>query len=363
MHWLDFFHDLGLAGNLAVFTVAAAVVWLAGDRLARYSQVIADRTRLGQAFIGTILLGVTVSLPEMTLAAVAAALGNAELAVNSLLGGIGITMVVLAITDLAVGDEPLSIDVQHPVVLLQGALVILMLTVAAGGITAGDRLLPGVGVAGAWTTMLAGLFIVSLVLVKILQGYHPWTPDAVLEAPHAGEQPGACLSSPSNEVEHDHAARALGSVICLTALAAAGVLAAGTVLAFSADALAVQTGLGAGFIGLIFGGIATSLPELSTTVSAVRLKQYEMTFSDAFGTNLASLALLFVADVLYVGEPLLNQVGRFSTFAVLLGCALTAIYLAGLVARVRRGVWRMGIDSLTVLVVSSLGFVILYHLI
>jgi len=48
---------------------------------------------------------------------------------------------------------------------------------------------------------------------------------------------------------------------------------------------------------------------------------------------------------------------------VLLGCALTAIYLAGLVARVRRGVWRMGIDSLTVLVVSSLGFVILYHLI
>ena len=154
-------------------------------------------------------------------------------------------------------------------------------------------------------------------------------------------------------MEDDHAARGLGWVICLAALAAAGVFAAGTVLAFSADALAVQTGLGAGFIGLIFGGIATSLPELSTTVSAVRLKQYEMTFSDAFGTNLASLALLFVADVLYVGEPLLNQVGRFSTFAMLLGIAVTAIYLVGLVARPRQAVWRMGIDSLTVLVVST----------
>jgi cation:H+ antiporter len=164
-------------------------------------------------------------------------------------------------------------------------------------------------------------------------------------------------------VEDDRLALGLGWVICLTALAAAGgVLAAGTVLAFSADALAAQTALGAGFVGLIFGGIATSLPELSTTVSAVRLKQYEMTFSDAFGTNLASVALLFVADVLYVGEPLLSEVGRFSTFAVLLGTALTAIYLAGLVARPRRPLWRMGIDSLTVLVVSTVGFVILYHL-
>jgi cation:H+ antiporter len=354
--WPDF-HEIGLVGNLAAFAVATAVVWLAGDRLARYGEIIADRTRLGQAFIGTLLLGVTVSLPEMTLSAVAAALGNAELAVNSILGGIGMVMVALAITDLVVGEEPLSVDVQHPVVLLGGAMVIMMLTVTGGGIAAGDRLLPGVGVAGAWTTILAGLFIASVVFVKILQRYHPWTPDSVPEATHAGEQP-----SPSDAVEDDLAARGLGWVICLTTLAAAGVFVAGTVLALSADALAVQTGLGAGFIGLIFGGIATSLPELSTTISAVRLKQYEMTFSDAWGTNLTSLALLLLADILYEGGPILNEVGRFSIFAVLLGTGLTTIYLAGLVARPERAFLRMGVDSVAVLVVSTLGFVILYQI-
>ena len=353
------FHEVGLAGNLAAFGLASAVVWLAGDRLARCSQVIADRTRLGQAFIGTILLGVTVSLPEMTLAGVAAAMGNAALAVNSLLGGIAIPMVVLAITDLAVGEEPLSIDVQHPVVLLQGALVIVMLTVAAAGITAGDRLLPGLEVAGAWTTVLAALFIVSLVLVERLQRYYPWRPDAAPE-PQVGEQVEEPQPAHGNTTDGEGAG--LGRVVWLAVLAAAAVVAGGSVLAFSADALAEQTGLGAGFVGLLFGGIATSLPELSTTVSAVRLKQYEMTFADAFGTNLSSLALLFLADIIYVGEPLLSQVGRFSTFAVLLGCALTAIYLAGLVAQPRRGLWRMGIDSVTVLVVSIMGFVVLYHL-
>jgi cation:H+ antiporter len=257
MHWPDF-HEVGLGGNLAAFGLASAVVWLAGDRLARCSQVIADRTRLGQAFIGTVLLGVTVSLPEMTLAAVAAALGNAALAVNSLLGGIAITMIVLAITDLAVGEEPLSIDVEHPVVLLQGALVIVMLTVAAGGMTAGDRLLPGVGVAGAWTTALGGLFIISLVLVERLQRYYPWRPDAVSE-PQDG---GAPREEPRPADGNAGAAegRGLARVVWLTVLAAAAVVAGGSVLAFSADALAEQTGLGAGLVGLLFAASPPRCP-------------------------------------------------------------------------------------------------------
>jgi cation:H+ antiporter len=359
MYPLDF-HAVGLAGNLAAFVVASAVVWLAGDRLARYSQIIADRTKLGQAFIGTSLLGVAGSLPEMSLASVAAALGDVELAVNSLLGGIAITMIVVAITDLAVGEEPLSIDVQHPVVLLQGALVIVMLTVVAAGIAAGDRLLPGVGVAGAWTTALLVLYVLCLVLVRHLQRYHPWTPDAAPEPQDGGQQIGA--PQPADANSGDGEGSGLGRVIWLTVLATAAVLAAGTVLAFSAHALAEQTGLGAGFIGLLFGGVATSLPELSATISSVRLKQYEMAFYDAFGTNLSSVVLLLLADVLYVGGPILSEVGRFSTFAVLLGIALTAIYLAGLVARPRRPFWRMGIDSVTVLVASAIGFVILYHL-
>ena len=352
MSWLDF-HEVGIAGTLAALVVASAVVWIAGDRLARYSEIIADRTGLGEAFIGTSLLAVAGSLPEMSLVSVAAALGDVNLAVNSLLGGIAITMIVLAITDLAVGEEPLSTDVRHPVVLLEGTLVVVMLTVAAAGITAGDRLLPVVGVTGAWTTTLLILYVLCLVLVKRLQRHHPWTPDS---APEQTGEPAP------NARATDDDGPGLHRVIWLTALAAAAVIAAGTVLAFGAHALAEQTGLGSGLIGLLFGGVATSLPELSATISSVRLRQYEMAFYDAFGTNLCSVVLLLLADVLYVGGPVLSEVGRFSIFAVLLGIAVTAVYLAGLVARPRQPLWRMGVDSVTVLVVSAAGFVILYHL-
>lgn len=89
----------------------------------------------------------------------------------------------------------------------------------------------------------------------------------------------------------------MGHIWLLTSAAAAGVLVSGVVLAGTGEALAQQTKLGTSFVGMLLGGVATSLPEVTTTIAAVRLAQYEMAFADAFGTNLFSTMLLFVADL------------------------------------------------------------------
>jgi cation:H+ antiporter len=357
MDWLDF-RGIGLAWNLVIFLAGAIITWMAGHHLANYADLIAKRTRVGQAFIGVLLLGVVMSLPEMVFSSVTAALGNAEMAVNSLLGGVAMVMVVVAITDAWAGKEPLSSDVDHPVVLLQAGLTILILTLAAAAIATGDRLLPGIGLVGTWTTVIAAVYVLSLLLARYLQRRHPWTSEDELKTAQDNRQRKSARRGKKDEAEEQSLAR----IAALTAIAGVGVLVAGTLLAFSADALTEQTALGASFIGLIFGGVATSLPELSTSISAVARNRQEMAFADAFGTNLCSTALLFVADLLYPGEPILNQVGKFSVFAVLLGCALTTVYLLGLVIRYRRPVLRMGVDSLTVLVAASLGFALLYGL-
>src|SRR5688572_2907744 len=119
--------------NIAVFLSAAVVVWFAGVHLSRCAKIIAERTKMGQAFIGAVLLGGLVSLPEMATTITASAIGNAPLAVNTLLGGIAAAMAMIAVTDAAVGREPLDIDVIRPIVLFQGTLVILFLAVAAAG--------------------------------------------------------------------------------------------------------------------------------------------------------------------------------------------------------------------------------------
>jgi cation:H+ antiporter len=214
--------------------------------------------------------------------------------------------------------------------------------------------LPGIGLVGTWTTAIFGFYVLCLLLAKYMQRRHPWKSERESrkgERAHRGESK-----------ERPEEQTSLARIGVLTAVAGLAVIGAGTLLAFSADALTEQTGLAASFIGLIFGGVATSLPELSVNISVVRRNRQEMAFADAFGTNLCSTAMLFVADLFYPGEPILSRVGKFSTFAVLLGCALTAIYLVGLVIRYKRPVLRMGVDSLAVLLTATFGFVLLFGL-
>jgi hypothetical protein len=64
----------------------------------------------------------------------------------------------------------------------------------------------------------------------------------------------------------------------------------------------------------------------------------------------------------YPGGPILNEVDRFSLFAMLLGILLTAVYLAGFVERPHKTMLRMGIDSIVVLVGYCGGLVLLFFL-
>jgi cation:H+ antiporter len=139
--------------------------------------------------------------------------------------------------------------------------------------------------------------------------------------------------------------------------ASAVVLAAGVVLAQAADALAAQSGLGASFVGVTLLATATSLPELSTTIAAVRLGAYSLAVSNIFGSNMLMVALVFLADLVYRPGPVLAAVDRSAVFAVAMGIVVTAVYLIGLIERRDRTILRMGLDSAVVLAlyVGSLG--------
>jgi cation:H+ antiporter len=58
----------------------------------------------------------------------------------------------------------------------------------------------------------------------------------------------------------------------------------------------------------------------------------------------------------------LAQVGPFSIFGAALGIAMTAVFVAGLAERRDRTVFRMGIDSVAVLVIYFGGLGLLYSL-
>ncbi|HYE35796.1 sodium:calcium antiporter [Methylocaldum sp.] len=337
--------------GIAVFAVSAGVVWVSGTRLSGHADTIAERTGIGHAFTGLVLLGVVTSLPEAAVTVVASAAGNLELAVNNLLGGIAFGFAILAVADAAIGRDALTSVVPDPVVMLQGSLSILLLALIAAGITVGDIALFGVG---GWCWSVLVLYLLAVWMTHRSQGRFQWHPKGM-----DGLQSGHRTPKADNGKSTD---TPLAGVAARTVAAGLAILIAGFFLSESGDAIATKTALGSSFVGVLLVAIATSLPEVSTVLAAVRLHRYEMAVSDIFGTNLFSVALVFLADAIHRGGPALNEVGRFAAVATLLGIVVTTLYIAGLVERRDRTIFRMGYDSLAVLATYLGGVFLLYRL-
>ena len=347
------FDRLGLTANLLVFAGAALVVWLAGTRLARYADEIANRTGAGRALIGALLLGGITSLPEAATVTAASVIGNAPLAVNNIFGGVAMQVAILGLADVVLRGGALSSRVRQPAVLHQGVLLLAVLVLAAVGIAIDDVLIFG---AGIWAMVVLGGALLAFALIHRFGNDTAWQPESL---PGETVDAGRTGAHERRNAARDYSAARIG----LSTAAAAGViLAAGFVLARSGDVVAEQSGLGSSFVGVLFLAIATSLPEISTTLAAVRLGEYTMAYSNIFGANILDLAIIALADVAYPGGPVLNALGRFSLVGALLGMATTAACLIGLLLRRKRVVLGAGLDSLAVLAVYAAGMALLYSI-
>lgn len=324
------FDFAALSGPLLglMFAASALAVWFAGSRLAGYVAAITERTGLGQAFMGMLLLGGITSLPELAAVSTSAAMGNASLAINNLLGTASINLVLLALADIYFGRGALTAVAARPSTLMQGILSMLLATIVAMVATVGDVALFGYG-AGAGVVALSAT--AALWISSQFEHRHVW---AVIGDAEDEETDDAG--------EDDHSNGRLSLYIATCALL---ILVAGFLLSSSADAIASKTGLSAGLVGFVLVGLATSLPELSSIVGALRLRRYQMAIGDIFGTNIFNILLIFVADVIYQGDPVLGEVGKFEVIGAILAVLMTGIFIIGLLERKDRTILRMGYDS------------------
>jgi cation:H+ antiporter len=345
------FSDWPLGANLAIFAAAAAVVWAAGTRLAKYADTIAERTSLSKAFLGAVLLGVATSLPEIATTVTAALIGNAELVTGNLFGGVALQIAILAVVDAVAVRGALTHFTPQPILLFQGVMLVLLLAVSIAGAATGDPL--SIGGVGLTSILLMAGYLVTVWLSQNEDYLPRWR---ATNPPK--ERDGADDASQANESREMTNARLHGSV----AVAGALILVAGWALAETGDALAAQTGLGATFVGVVLVAASTSMPELSTSLGSIRQGNHQMAVSNILGTNCLEVALFFVADAAYRGGPILGATNRSALFAAAIGMVVTCIFLVGLLERRDRTVLRMGVDSLLVLIVYAIGIGGLYFL-
>ncbi len=107
------------------------------------------------------------------------------------------------------------------------------------------------------------------------------------------------------------------------AVGAAIVLGASSFLVRSADVIALKTGLGRTFIGIVLLATVTSLPELGAGVSSVALlDEPDLAAGDAFGSNLFNLLIIGLLEIFWRNRSVLEHADRGSVMIGLLGMAV-----------------------------------------
>ncbi|MFN3522679.1 MAG: sodium:calcium antiporter [Phenylobacterium sp.] len=337
---------------IGIFAVTAFVVWRAGTRLAGYADRLAKATGLSGALIGLLVLGGVTSLPEITTSATAAAGGAGALAANNLIGGVALQLMALAIADAVVGREALTSIVPRPDVLAYAAMNVALLTLMAGLISAGDVEIAGSGL-GVGAVLVAGAYVVCLLSARTIGRRATWRP--------VDARPGRDADAPPPPEQAADEGESRLRLALLIAGSGALITVGGFLLARSGELIAERSGLGQSFFGAVFLGGATSLPEFSSAIAAVRLGRPQMAVGDVLGGNLFNLSLILLVDAVY-GPPVLAELGAFSVVAACLGALLCAILIVGIVERRDRSIWRLGYDSAAMIAVYAAGLVLLYSL-
>ncbi|MDH5497862.1 MAG: hypothetical protein OEY60_08670 [Nitrospira sp.] len=115
------------------FAVTALALLVAAPFLAGSANTIAEQSGISTTFIGTTLLGITTSLPELVTAIAAVRLGAFDLAVGNLFGSNAFNMAAFFFVDLAYRGGPLLNEVSDAHA-MTGLWSILLMNVALMGI-------------------------------------------------------------------------------------------------------------------------------------------------------------------------------------------------------------------------------------
>lgn len=331
-----------------IFASGSAATWVAGVFLARATDSLDERWKLGETFGGMLLLAIAGTLPEAAITVTAALSHQLDLAAGNLLGGIAIQTAVLAICDWFVREKrPLSYMVGSLIPVLEASLVIAVTALATLG-----TLLPGTAL--IWrmspaSMAIAVTWIAGMLLLNRVRKSPKWK--VSMPESHPG-RPHRRMPHPT--VEHPFARWRTTRVAGVFAAGSLVTLAAGWALTVASGAIASR----AGFSGIVFGAtvlaLASSLPEISTGVAAVRLGDHQLVMGDVFGGNAFQLTLFLVADLI-AGAAVLSQAGVANTWLAGLGILVTVVYTGSIIIRPERVYLRLGLDSIIVLIVLLFG--------
>lgn len=343
---------MGHVGLLAAFGVFCVLTWVAGIWLTKTTNAIDARYKLGSAFGGLLILGITTSLPEIAVVVSAAIQKHYGMIIGTLIGGVAIQTAIIAILDISMRarKQPLTFAAASLALVMEAAIVVLVVVAAIMAIHT-PLVIPHTRVS-AVSLFILFLWIGGLWLVHQSRNGAglPWKAEAVSALPGRNHKE---RREKTGQVLQQNSMTKTWVIFIISALVT---LAAGVGIQATGNSLASTLHINSGLFAATFIAFAGALPNISTGVASVRMGDYQLAMSDIFGGNAFMPALFVICDII-TGNAVLRNASSSDIWFAALGVLLTAIYIIGLIIRPKRVLLGVGVDSLLVVCIYILAIV------
>ncbi len=331
-----------------IFICSAVVIVLAGTKLSRYGDQLADLTGLGGLWIGVVVMAAATSLPEVFIDVSAALMNAPDLAAGDLFGSNMANMLILGIIDLMHRQKRVWQQAAFEHALSAGLAVFLTGLAAFFVLFGSDVTHGGIGL-GSILLLLFYIFGMRVVFKQEIVKRRQREQEKLVE--------GWAAEGSKQSSQH----KGLRRAVLGFGAATLGLLVAAPFLAWSAKEIADQSGITATFIGTSLVGITTSLPELVTAIAAVRLGAFDLAVGNLFGSNAFNMAAFFFVDVAYRSGSLFGALSDAHAMTALWSILLMSIGLMGIIYRVEKRYLLIEPDSFLIILGYCLGLWLLFQ--
>lgn len=323
------------------FIICTSAIVFSGTRLARYGDIIAEKTGMGGTWIGLVMMASVTSLPELITGISSVTLaGVPDIAAGDAIGSCVFNMLILSFLDAFYSQCPISSRAHHGHV-LSGSIGILLLGMVSISIFAANDLFT-LGWIGPYTILIALIYFIAM---RLIFSYEK-------------REIAAYMKEVAVELKYkDFEARTAYIQYGVNAVIVIG---AALFLPGIGKGIATSTGLGQTFVGNILIALSTSLPEVVVSVSAVRMEAIDLAIGNLFGSNIFNVFILALDDVFFIRGSLLSFVDRSNIVSALSAVAMTAIAIIGITYRAEKKRLFLAWDSLAIIGVYVCNLMLLY---
>ncbi len=338
---------------LELFVVGLVVI-LAGAKFAKLADRLALLLNIGGGWIGLILLATVTSLPELVSGSTATTIGNVDLALGGIFGSCAFNITIIVLMNAVIGGGSVLRKVS-PSHTLTSSFGLALIGLALFGLVVRSLINSSGQVAQLFEIAWALLILVAyLGCMRLVYRFEKSQTAALETAEDKAVQrvPGAMYLT-------------LALLACVIVLASWWLACLGDVLSTHEIGI-IGRPLGATFVGACFLALATSLPEIATSIAAIKLGNIDLALGNIFGSNMFNIFVIPVLKVVSLvnGQPVLLAQESVSTndhmITGLTAILLTVIAVGGLTYKSRRTVLRrFGFDSVLISLTYICGMLLL----